>query len=104
MLCDVGTYTQPIGIEIGVADPSLEVGRKRLPRRNDRPWSRQPEKGTIAKLHLRYEEIVAGRQRIWVDRKIELHFLSGHGTFATGKLVWRRVDSINDRIRGGERT
>jgi len=73
-----------------------------VPRRNDWLRSGQPDKRSIAELHLRYEEIVVGRQRIGIDRKSELHFLPAHGAFATRKLVWQRIDSINDRICGGE--
>ena len=82
---DVCPYAQPIRRKIVISYPTLQIACEQ--RRGGRLGSRQPQKIAAAQLHLRAEEIVIGGKGDWrVEDYTDQDLLSGHGTFAAGKL------------------
>src|SRR5262249_15598006 len=100
---NIGSYAQPIGLQVFVADPTLQIGIKRSsPVANNRFRRRQPEEIPIIQLHLRDEEVVVGRQLERVrERDLEPHFDTADWAFAMCSYVGRPcMDSVQDRVSG----
>ena len=87
---DIGADPQPIGIQVLIPGPALEIGksgRERRARRDDRFGGGQPQELPAVHADLRNEKVVIGRQN---QRRLEihgeLHLGSGHRTIAL--VVW----------------
>lgn len=66
----VGADSQPVRVELGVADPGLQIRYEGRAGGVDRPRGGEPEEVLVrvAQLHLGHEEVVIGRQ---VERRGE---------------------------------
>lgn len=104
---NVCSNAQPIGIEVVIPNPALQVGEprgERRTRRNNWLWRTEPQEiATVVKQNLWAEEVMTRRE---IDRSsedhINLNLLSGHLPLTASKYVGRRVNAVHNRVRGCE--